>query len=175
MFMFRSLAPILDEKTLVSLYYASFYSRVKYGIAFWGSSSDLIKVFILQKRLVRIITHRHFRCSCRKVFRDLNLLTVPSLYIYEVLMMVKKNLHEYPVRADIHCYDTRSRNKLCIPSHRTKIFEKCPTYVGKKLYNRLPVTIKNIHDNSLFSTAIKKMLIRRTYYSIEEYLADDQI
>jgi hypothetical protein len=40
---------------LKSIYFAYFHSKMKYGIIFWGNSSDSKKVFTLQKKIVRII------------------------------------------------------------------------------------------------------------------------
>lgn len=66
-------------------------------------------------------------------------------------MFVKHNLHTFTVQADFRDYSTRNCNELCITSYRTKRFEKFPFCRGKILYNKLPVTVKNVSDNSLFS------------------------
>jgi hypothetical protein len=51
----RSLLHISNTDTIKSIYFAYFHSLMKYGIIFWGTSSDSKKVFTLQKKIVRII------------------------------------------------------------------------------------------------------------------------
>ena len=171
-FLIRSLSTVLNKKALISLYYGTFYSRAKYGILFWGSSSGLLTVFRLQKKVIRIITHTHLRASCRQIFKKLNLLTVPCLYIYEVLKLIKSNLDGYTTHSDIHRHDTRMKNDLRQMSHRTKIFERSPHYFGIALYNKLPQTLKNIKDINIFCREVRKMLTNKTYYTVDEYLQD---
>jgi hypothetical protein len=38
------------------VYYAYFYSIIRYGVIFWGNSSYAMNVVRLQKRVVKIIT-----------------------------------------------------------------------------------------------------------------------
>jgi hypothetical protein len=52
-----------------------------YGIIFWGNSTEARKVFLLQKRALRIIVGIKCRDSCRHVFKDLKILTLASQYI----------------------------------------------------------------------------------------------
>jgi hypothetical protein len=46
---------ISNTDMLKSMYFAYFHSLMKYGVLFWGNSSDSKKVFTLQKKTVRIM------------------------------------------------------------------------------------------------------------------------
>jgi len=42
--------------TMKMIYYSYFHSVMTYGLLFWGHSSDSIKIFRLQKKIIRILT-----------------------------------------------------------------------------------------------------------------------
>ena len=48
----RQMHHICDENTLKSIYFAYFHSIIKYGIIFWGNSSNSKKLFTLQKEVI---------------------------------------------------------------------------------------------------------------------------
>jgi len=81
-YMIRQIYYICNNDTLRSIYFAYFQSIVSYGIIFWGNSSNNRKVFTLQKRIIRVMVGAHPRTSCRRLFKRLGILTVPSQYIY---------------------------------------------------------------------------------------------
>jgi hypothetical protein len=70
----RTLQPLLDPSVLLMVYYGYFFSSMTYGIEAWGSSPYAYKVFLVQKRAVRIICGLPPLHSCRGLFRELNLL-----------------------------------------------------------------------------------------------------
>ena len=78
----RQMYHICNNDTLRSIYFVNFHSNASYGIILWGNSSYSRKIFSLQKRIIRIMMGAHHRTSCRKLFKKLEILTVPSLYIY---------------------------------------------------------------------------------------------
>jgi len=90
--MLRKLLPIVNVKMLCMVYFAHFYSQIIYGIIFWGSSSSMRNVFIIQKRAIRIMLRLVPTSSCTEGFRKLDILTVPCLYIYALMLFVVKNL-----------------------------------------------------------------------------------
>jgi len=50
--MLRKLLPIVNLNILQMVYFAHFYSQISYGIIFWGSSSSMRNVFIIQNRAI---------------------------------------------------------------------------------------------------------------------------
>jgi len=59
---------------------------MSYGIIFGGSSSHANKVFVLQKRIIIIITNTKPRDSCREVFKNMEIMTLYSQYIYSLIL-----------------------------------------------------------------------------------------
>jgi hypothetical protein len=57
---------------------------MKYGIIFWGNSSDSKKEFTLQKKIVRIMVGVKPQNSYRDLFKRLQILPLPSEYIFSL-------------------------------------------------------------------------------------------
>ena len=58
-----------------------------------------------------------------------------------------------------HNLDTRQRNNLYLPQANLTIYQKGAYYSGIKIFNNLPLEIKNIADNqNKFKIALKKIL-----------------
>jgi len=71
----RNLKHILLQSTLRTIYYAYIHSILSYGIILWGRSSSVKKLFILQKKIVRIITNTGVSKSCREAFKNMEIIT----------------------------------------------------------------------------------------------------
>lgn len=159
-----------DVHVLLMVYHANFHSHLKYGILNWGRSSTVERVFILQKYAIRILAKLGFRDSCRDSFKKLNILTLPGVYILEACTYVHKNLSSYEALRAMHKYDTRAKNKLLAPKHRTMFFEKNLEYLGCKLYNALPDSVKDCRSIGSFKKSVKKILMEKTCYTVDEFL-----
>jgi hypothetical protein len=90
-YVIQSLKTVASINTLRSIYFANFHSHLRYGILFWGGDSQSTKVFKLQKKVVRLICNVKRRMSCRELFRALNILLVPCVYIMESIYYIKLN------------------------------------------------------------------------------------
>jgi len=101
-FAMRSVKPFVSQQTLKVIYYSLFHSIMSYGIIFWGHSSLSIRVFRLQKRIIRVMTGSRCRDSCRKLFTSLKILPFPSLYIFFLLWFVIKNRELFTTNNEIH-------------------------------------------------------------------------
>jgi len=82
--------PYVLVNTLKMICYYSFHSVMTYGLLFWGQSSDSIKIFRLQKKIIRIIMVCRSSDSCRKMFFNLETLPIPSQYIFLFFMIRNK-------------------------------------------------------------------------------------
>jgi hypothetical protein len=58
-----------------------------YGIIFGDNETYSIKIFKLQKKVIRIMTNIRNRDSCRVVFKELRILPFYSQYIYSLLTL----------------------------------------------------------------------------------------
>jgi len=79
-YVIQSLKTVTSISILRSVYFANFHSHLRYGILFGGGDPQWIKIFKLQKKVVRLICNVKRKTSCRELFRTLNILPVPCVY-----------------------------------------------------------------------------------------------
>lgn len=170
-FVLYRLSQVSSLNVMLSYYYAGMYSRIRYGIIFWGCSHHTLRIFRLQKKAVRTIAGVSRYTTCRNIFKQLNMLTVPCIYILEVLLFVKQNMDKFVTNNNYHDYDTRNGANLCLPNHNLSVYENNPSYLGIKLYNKLPDNIKTLNNFKIFKNTVKSFLITNSFYSVDEYLS----
>jgi hypothetical protein len=171
-FVMVTLSRSLNKEALLMVYYAYIYSHISYGVVFWGVSRNSYKIFVMQKRIIRIIEKLKYRQSCRNSFRQLNILTFPCIYIYYTIQLVKTQQSHFTSLSSTHKYNTRNDQTLLYPNHRTTSYEKTFYYNAVKLYNRLPEYIKSCNDVKHFKKLSRKFLNDKCYYSIDDFLND---
>jgi len=162
----------VSKDMLVSAYYAFFHQHLLYGIMLWGNSGSSGKVFIKQKKVLRLIENRPQRESCVPLFKRLEILTLPCLYIYSCLVNVKEKLQYYTLRQDVHNYNTRNKHLLNLLSIRLQKSSSSHISMQIQLFNKLPVKAWTVQI-SKFKLAISKWLKTEAFYSVEEYLNCD--
>lgn len=159
----------LDKETLKILYYANFESVCRYGIIFYGSCGGFDRVFKIQKKTLRTMLKMRWRESCRGKFRSFNLLTIPAVYIQELLLFFFKNQSLFEHSRPQNIYKTRTLDYM-YPRHRLTITEKSPLYQAIRMFNKLPTTYKEMNSLVDFKGAIHKMLLKIEPYSVSEFL-----
>ena len=97
-------------------------------------------------------------------------MTLPCLYIYEILLYTKMYLSNFKINCIFHSYDTRNKSDLFISSHNTKLFEQSITYNGVLIYNKLSSEIKSINSTTQFKKILTKFLLEKSFYSVEEFM-----
>ncbi|KAG8310360.1 hypothetical protein J6590_065540 [Homalodisca vitripennis] len=119
-------------------------------------------------KAIRILAGLTPQDSCRQAFGELAILTAVSLYICETICFT---IAQKPDQlGDTHSYDTRNACDYALPTHHLTLFEKKPTYMGRKLFNHLPEDLKRRRDEKYFKTALKAWLLQKPYYTLEEFL-----
>ena len=124
----RAIKSYVSLKILISIYFSYFHLLLTYGIIFWGSSHSTGDIFKIQKSVVRIITGNWRLVSCRPLFKQLKILTLPSQYIYSVLVFVAKNrnfisFHLFAFRGSIQDYNLRryGNSQIRLKQHKYTI------------------------------------------------------
>ena len=149
-YVINSLKNVLSKDSLLNVYYALIYSAIAYSINVWGQSSDIDRVFILQKRIIRLIFDLKYRESCRETFKNAKLFTVTSIYLMKLLTFTHSNKSKFQTSGDLHSYNTRGRNTLYTIRHDHEYFKKSPHYAGITFYNKLPLEIQNSKSIEVF-------------------------
>ena len=86
-FILRRPFHILSIETLKVVCFTHFHSLIKYGIIFWGNSTTICKMFIVQKEILRTMLGIGPRCSCAGWLVKLNILLLPSLHIFLLICL----------------------------------------------------------------------------------------
>jgi hypothetical protein len=168
-FAIKKIKAICGQEAARSVYFAYFHSIMTYGILFWGQAADSSRVFILQKRAIRAILGTNSRDSCREAFKELNILTMPGVYIWECLLYARANLSDAPRNADFHEYNTRNRGDIRAVRHRLTKSCKSFTCISVRLFNKLPLEVR-LMRGSIFGGRMKAYLVHKTYYSVDDML-----
>jgi hypothetical protein len=161
---------LTEMETLLLIYNSYFQSHLQYGIIFWGNSTDSHKIFKIQKRALRIMSHTSNLNSCRPIFQQLKILPLFSLYIYELVRFCKKNHSMFVPNNQFHNYTTRHGLDLRFPKHRTSLLEKGVLYASIKYFNVLPAELRNEPSYSRFSLRLKDILINNVVYNEVEFM-----
>lgn len=165
----RYLRDQISTNSMRLFYFSYVQTLINYGVMFWGSSIYASRIFITQKRIVRCLLKLHCRTSCKPYFKKLGFLTVPSLYIFSLIMFVKKHQNLFKTNNDMYgpemLINTRNQNDLRIPNHNSAFFEKGPLYRAIKSYNLLPNHIKSITNIKHFRKSVENFLHDKCYYT----------
>ena len=154
---------------MLNAYYALCYSRLAYGCLLWGGARDWQRVFVAQKRIIRLLFGLPSRESCRVYIRQNNILTFPCTYILKALVYIKQKMNDFAKY--YRPYNTRHVD-LPIAQHRTALYQKSPHYNFIKMFNKLPETVREISSPRAFKFRVRELLIRGGYYSQQEFLDD---
>jgi hypothetical protein len=101
-YVLRNIKHTVSLDTLKVIYFAQIHCIISYGIILWGSSSYANKVFILQKKIIIIIMNTRPRDSCREIFKNMEIMTLYSQYIYSSLLYTVNNRHLFHTNNEIH-------------------------------------------------------------------------
>jgi hypothetical protein len=106
--------------TLKTVCYSYFNSIINYGLPFWGNSPHSIKIFRMQKNVIRIMLGCGRRVSCRNLFRKLEILPLTSQYILSLMLFVVKNKNEFIINSDSwnKYQTTKQPSSTLIKSHK---------------------------------------------------------
>ena len=151
---------------LVNLYYCLIYPYLIYGIVAWGHTyqSTINPLFILQKKLLRLMTFSNFDAHSNPIFLKLKILKFQDLvYIYTALFMYDYDSNNLPSPFNSyflqvnqkHSYSTRlaSKNSYSLPKIKTNYGKFNIKFCGAKIWNSISESTKK-----LSRTKFKEML-----------------
>lgn len=169
-YVMKNLRNILTEKQLISLYYAQIESRLSYAICFWGASVNAQNVFLSQKRVIRCMAGVGISHSCRTFFLKYKILTVPSLFIYELAVYTFLNKDIFSTNKQVTQTFTRQSENLHVPFAKYQLGSKSPNILGPKIYNKLPTNIKQCKELKSFKAKLRNFLVLKCYYAVSNFV-----
>ena len=115
--------------TLKTYYFAYIHSSINYGILCWGNCSRVNDILIIQKKIIRLMLFMSFTASCQELYKQLNILTVPSLYIFNAVTFIKSNPENF-IRERTECSRYRGwlNYNIGIPQQRLSLVAKQHCY-----------------------------------------------
>jgi len=140
-YMITSLGGDVSLFTLRNLYFTNFQCLIRYGIILWGGEIDSVRVLKIQKRVLLAIKGLNKGKSCRPIFKELNVLTVTALYIFEVIYIKKKKTFIYEgIRP---CTNTTQEENVIsmFQAVNTSLFNRSVTNMGIRTY-KIPTKTK---------------------------------
>jgi hypothetical protein len=122
---------------------------MRYGIVFWGNSSEAKKIFLLQTKTIRIMMGMRHRESCRPAFTKLNILTLASQYISFLMIFMINNLEHFAFNYSIYKRSTRHGRNLHFPQSHLAVRQKGVHCMSIKIFNSLPDYLIDLgHDKN---------------------------
>ena len=104
----------LQVMFLITAYHGLIHSCLPYAAFVWGYFiSQYPCFFSLQRKAIRIVYGLKYREDCRHVFKELNILTLPSTNIMQCLLYIKINESKYNPHSEINRCSTRNRYNIC--------------------------------------------------------------
>lgn len=72
----RNLFDCVSQDTMVSAYYALFHSVISYEILAWGGAPSAMRLFSLQRKVIRILAIIRFRDGGRSALEKFNCMSI---------------------------------------------------------------------------------------------------
>jgi hypothetical protein len=120
------------------IYCAFIHSLMEYGPVFWGQSTESIRAFQVQKKIIKIVTGSESRISCKPLFQSSEIWKLPSQYILYLKKFLSHNLEVYAF--DFRVYGINTRNKLQLHKLTTNLilYQKGLYCMIVEIFNELP-------------------------------------
>ena len=165
----------LNKATRRMLYNCFVLPYLRYGNIIWGraASIHITRLFILQKRAIRIISGAEFLAHTNPLFHDHHTLKLQELNTYLCALFVYKIYHNmfptsfstpFQITPSVHPHLTRaiSSNTAIVPYCRTSLRQKSFAIIAPKIFNSNLCRndyIINTHSFSHFKKVIADQLI----------------
>lgn len=179
-YLVKRILAVCNFQTAKAVYHSYVHSRLIYGIILWGHSKQIKTLFTLQKRAIRnlanasynpVTTGVFYKDSCKKLFFKFNILPLPCVYIFSIIMYVVNNEQFYKVTEKKHKYNVREgKRKDNIEANNC--MQKGIIETGIKLFNKLPCYLQEKKNDKEFLTLLKEFLMKGCYYTVNEYIIE---
>jgi hypothetical protein len=161
-----------------AVYFAYVHAKLNYGITLWGHSPHALKLFILQKRAVRHLANAshdpttpgvYYKDSCRPLFMMFNILPLPCLYIYSIIVyVIRYKKVDVSMETNDHIMSRRN-NGIHLAAPNVILNEKSPVAIGIRIFNKLPNALKCKAHQQDFMVSLMSFLQKNCFYSLHEY------
>ena len=149
---------LLDKETLVTLYYTFLYPYLCYCNHVWGNTfvSYLEKLFLMQKKIVRIIHGVRPRTHTKPLFEGAKILNIYQINKY-LIGKFMFNVHNsntldiftsfFAYNSSIHEHNTRQSTHFHVPLVKRDLSKTCLSYRGTVIWNDILKHNIKINEN----------------------------
>jgi len=154
----RDYAP---ENTMISLYYSLVYPYLTYCNIVWCGTYDchVEKLFLLQKKILRIITGAGYLDCTDVLFARTKILKLRDLYKYLLCIHTYALTVSNDVTRPSHVYGTRNRDRVVPLYQRLTLCQHSVSYAGPSAWNDLPSELKTITSLAVFKVKLKQYFL----------------
>jgi hypothetical protein len=111
-----------------------------------------------KKKVFRFLCNVSKQTSCRDLFKGLEILPLPCIYIYEMVCWIKHGRGKLASNFDTHEHDTRHKGDLHLRSTRTNVAKLNGRNMGIILFNKLRTYVKKVERKHKFKSSVKQFL-----------------
>ena len=128
------------KHVLVSLYYSLIYPYLIYGNLIWGNTYQtyINKIFLLQKKVIRIIALENFRAHTNPIFLECKILKIQDICKYNLAIYAFKQNLNSNLETRTHNYGTRGQNSAVPAFRRLASTQRSLSYSAPTVWNSLP-------------------------------------
>jgi hypothetical protein len=153
----RRISKFLPKPILCKIYLVYFQPRIEYCITVWGYSSvtNLKCMQRIQNTAARIICKKfdYINTRSKDLLTELKWMNVSQRRDFLMAKLMYKCLNGlapnylsdlFTYERDVHQYETRTSQAMClhVPKFRTELFKTCLLYQGPRIWNELPLDVK---------------------------------
>ena len=109
------------------------YLHIFLNIMSWDSGRDFKRIFVAQKKLVKLIFSMKYNESCRQVFVNNKILTATSIYIFKCVTHLSKVIFIYSLAISVYMTTAQVSELLRIPKYNSTTL--LSSYDCMKFYN----------------------------------------
>ena len=157
MYRIRSYVP---KSCLKNIYYSIVHQYILYCLPIYGATYNcyLEKLFLAQKRSIRIISQADYYAHTEPLFFSNKILKVKDLYKHFIACYIFSRQHLLEIYRTTHNYPTRSSD-LMEPQHRLRSTEQSFMLNAVRIWNSVPDYIKTCRTESSFKYKYKLFLL----------------
>lgn len=161
---------ILPRKALKSLYYAYVHSHLTYCpiILSCSSSTDVTKIFKLQKKAIRIISHSAYNAHTSPLFKKMQILPLHKIIQQSKLIFMHSYHYKYAPSTFNNTWFTNSERNVpmelrnqydyTLPRANSENFKKFPLYSLPLTWNNAGY-FRNYGNTTTFKISLKSYLL----------------
>ena len=161
----------LMKETLISLYYSFVYPYLIYCNHVWGLAckTHMNTLFLLQKRIIRIIAGVNRRSHTDPIFKELKLLKCNDINTYLIGRLMHRIYNGditllrsyFKKNKEVHQYGTRQINHYHVPPVKTELGKSALRFHGVVIWNKiLNLGMDPVMTDYEFSKSLKNHLLQ---------------